>query len=227
MSETKSDGGRTRVMIVDDHPLWLEALSAELTSGGFEVVAVAKTGTECLQRARASRPDMLVTNLTMPEPSGQACIETLHAEFPEMGILVVSGSSDREHVLSALRAGALGYVLKTATGPELIQAARLVANGSAMLSQELSGWVMGEFRRLVNETDEEEAAPTLTGREVEVLQQVARGKAYRDIAADLFISHRTVQNHVHNVLRKLGLTNRVELTLYAIEQGLLRPDEVF
>ena len=217
---------RNRVMLVDDHPMWIDALSEDLVDEGFEVVAAAKTGTECLQRARATCPDVVVMDLQIPDPDGATCTELLVQEFPDIQVLVISASGEREDVLRAMKAGARGYLVKSASKAELIEGVRRTAAGDAVFTPGLAGLVLGEFRRMVNVAhSHDDDGPVLTTREVEVLRQVAKGLAYREIAEELFVSHRTVQNHVQNVLRKLQLHNRVELTLYAIDQGLHKPSE--
>lgn len=217
---------RNRVMLVDDHPMWIEALGEDLTEEGFEIVAVAKNGTECLQRARATRPDVVVMDLQIPAPDGATCTEMLVQEFPDIQVLVMSASGEREDVLRAMKSGARGYLVKSASKAELIEGVRRTAAGDAVFTPGLAGLVLGEFRRMVNVAhSHDDDGPVLTTREVEVLRQVAKGLAYREIAEELFVSHRTVQNHVQNVLRKLQLHNRVELTLYAIDQGLHDPNE--
>ena len=221
-----NDISRNRVMLVDDHPMWIEALGEDLTEEGFEIVAVAKNGTECLQRARATRPDVVVMDLQIPAPDGATCTELLVQEFPDIQVLVMSASGDREDVLRAMKSGARGYLVKSASKAELIEGVRRTAAGDAVFTPGLAGLVLGEFRRMVNVAhSHDDDGPVLTTREVEVLRQVAKGLAYREIAEALFVSHRTVQNHVQNVLRKLQLHNRVELTLYAIDQGLHDPNE--
>lgn len=217
---------RRRVMLVDDHPMWIDALSEDLEEEGFEIVAAAKNGTECLQRARATRPDVVVMDLQIPEPDGATCTEMLVREFPEIKVLVISASGEREDVLKAMKAGAKGYLVKSASKVELLEGVRRTAAGDAVFTPGLAGLVLGEFRRMANVArDHDDEGPVLTTREVEVLRRVAKGLAYREIAEELFVSHRTIQNHVQNVLRKLQLHNRVELTLYAIDQGLHDPNE--
>ena len=221
-----NDISRNRVMLVDDHPMWIEALSEDLSEEGFEIVAVAKNGTECLQRARATRPDVVVMDLQIPAPDGATCTELLVQEFPDIQVLVMSASGEREDVLRAMKSGARRYLVKSASKAELLEGVRRTAAGDAVFTPGLAGLVLGEFRRMVNVAhSHDDDGPVLTTREVEVLRQVAKGLAYREIAEALFVSHRTVQNHVQNVLRKLQLHNRVELTLYAIDQGLHDPNE--
>ena len=210
---------RRRVMLVDDHPIWLEALTRDLEAEGFEVVAVARSGDECLRRLRATRPDVVVMDLKIPEPDGATCTEIIMREFPETHVLVMSASGERDDVIRAIRAGARGYLVKSASKAELLYGVRRTAEGDAVFTPGLAGMVLGEFRRMVARTEQDDDAPVLTAREIDVLRRVAKGMAYREIADELYVSHRTVQNHVQNVLRKLQLHNRVELTRYAIEQG--------
>lgn len=210
----------TRVMLVDDHPMWIEALGSDLIEHGFEIVATAANGQETLRRARATRPDVLVMDLQIPEPDGATCTEILLKEFPTLHVLVISASGERHDVLRAIKAGAKGYLVKSASPEELLDGVQRTAVGDAVFTPGLAGLVLGEFRRMVTDAARfNDEGPVLTTRETEVLRRVAKGMAYREIAEELFVSHRTVQNHVQNVLRKLQLHNRVELTLYAIEQG--------
>lgn len=226
MTDHAVSSRRSRVMLVDDHPMWIDALSEDLTEEGFDVVAVAKCGDECLVRARACQPDVVVMDLKIPEPDGASCTETLLREFPGLKVLVISASGERNDVLRAMKAGAKGYLVKSASKAELIEGVRRTAAGDAVFTPGLAGLVLGEFRRMVSQSaGNGDADHALTSREIEVLRRVAKGMAYREIADELFVSHRTVQNHVQNVLKKLQLHNRVELTLYAIDKGLHDPSE--
>lgn len=222
MTQAEDTGARPnrRVMLVDDHPMWIEALGGDLSGAGFEIVGTARSGDECLTRARATRPDVVVMDLQIPSPDGATCTEILLKEFPEMQVLVVSASGERADVLRAVKAGARGYLLKSASPNELVEGVCATAEGEAVFTPSLAGMVLGEFRRMVTNAEaHNDTGPNLTNREVEVLRYVAKGLAYREIAEQLYVSHRTVQNHVQNVLRKLQLHNRVELALYAVEQG--------
>jgi len=213
-----------RVMVVDDHPMWLEAIVDQLTAAGFEVVATATDGQQCLTRARASHPDLVVMDLNIPAPGGVECTRRLLEEFPDLQVLVMSASDERSDVLAAVKAGAQGYVLKSSSRAELLDAVRRCAAGEAVFTPALAGLVLGEYRRMATEPDDQAKAPTLTDRETEVLRLVAKGLSYKEIAERLVVSHRTVQNHVQSVLRKLALHNRVELTRYVIDQGIESSD---
>lgn len=156
-----------RVMLVDDHPMWIEALGSDLSEDGFEIVATAGSGEEALRRARATRPDVIVMDLQIPEPDGATCTEVLLKEFPGLHVLVVSASGEREDVLRAVKAGARGYLLKSAAPDELLDGVRRTASGDAVFTPGLAGMVLGEFRRMVTRAEEHnDQGPVLTTREV-------------------------------------------------------------
>ena len=207
----------TRVMVVDDHPMWREAVARDLTEAGHEVVATAGDGGEAVRRAPAARPEVAVVDLQLPVLSGVEVTRALVAAG--VRVLVLSASGEQSDVLEAVKAGATGYLVKSASREELLAAVSATARGEAVFTPGLAGLVLGEYRRL-SAAPVSADTPRLTERETEVLRMVAKGLSYKDIAARLVISHRTVQNHVQNTLNKLQLHNRVELVRYAIEQGL-------
>jgi DNA-binding NarL/FixJ family response regulator len=216
-----------RVMVVDDHPMWRDAVERDLAAAGFEVVAVAASGGEALARFHASRPRVVVLDLQIPAPGGVEVTAEVIRQDPSARVLILSASGEQDDVLAAVKAGATGYLVKSASREELLAAVRRVAAGDTVFTPGLAGLVLGEFRRLSGgaaEADTDAAHhPELTERETEVLRMVAKGMSYKQIAERLVLSHRTVQNHVQNTLRKLQMHNRVELTRYAIEQGLDEP----
>jgi DNA-binding NarL/FixJ family response regulator len=174
-----------------------------------------------MARFRAARPQVVVLDLQIPGPGGVEVTSDVLGHDPSARVLILSASGEHEDVLEAVKAGATGYLVKSASRQELLDAVRRVAAGDSVFTPGLAGLVLGEFRRM-NEggTDEPEPENALTARETEILKMVAKGMSYRQIAERLVLSHRTVQNHVQNTLRKLQLHNRVELTRYVIEQGL-------
>ena len=210
------------VMVVDDHPMWRENVARDLAEAGFAVTATASTGTEALTRAAAVRPRVVVLDLQIPAPSGVQVTAALVRDDPTVRVLILSASGEQADVLEAVKAGATGYLVKSASREELVAAVGRVAAGDAVFTPGLAGLVLGEYRRLSDAPDSSAApdTPRLTDRETEVLRLVAKGMSYKLIAERLFLSHRTVQNHVQNTLRKLQLHNRVQLVRYAIEQGL-------
>ena len=206
-------------MVVDDHPMWRDAVEGDLQAAGFDVVAVAATGDEALARFPAARPQVVVLDLQIPGPNGVEVTSRVVEVDPSARVLILSASGEQADVLEAVKAGATGYLVKSASREELLDAVRRVAAGDTVFTPGLAGLVLGEFRRMA-EPASSLGESQLTERETEVLKMVAKGLSYKQIAARLVLSHRTVQNHVQNTLRKLHMHNRVELTRYAIEQGL-------
>ncbi|PBC72028.1 LuxR family two component transcriptional regulator [Streptomyces sp. TLI_235] len=213
---------QVRVMVVDDHPMWRDAVSRDLADAGFAVVATAGDGEEAVRRALATAPQVVVLDLNLPALPGVEVCRRIVTHDPTARVLVLSASGEHADVLEAVKSGATGYLVKSAGRDELIDAVRRTALGDPVFTPGLAGLVLGEFRRLATEPAPAAApaAPQLTTRETEVLRLVAKGLSYRQIAERLVLSHRTVQNHVQNTLGKLQLHNRVELVRYAIEQGL-------
>ena len=216
-----------RVMVVDDHPMWREGVARDLAEAGFDVVATASTGTEAITRATAVRPRVAVLDLQIPAPNGVEVTARLVEDDPTVRVLILSASGEQEDVLEAVKAGATGYLVKSASRAELLAAVARVAEGDTVFTPGLAGLVLGEYRRLSDtpEASVDPDTPRLTERETEVLRLVAKGLSYKQIAERMFLSHRTVQNHVQNTLRKLQMHNRVELTRYAIAQGLDEGDD--
>jgi DNA-binding NarL/FixJ family response regulator len=208
----------SRVMIVDDHPMWREAVERDLSEAGFEVVAAVGEGAQALRVAASVRPDVAVLDLQLPDVSGVEVTRGLLAAHPGTKVLILSASGEHRDVLDAVKAGAAGYIVKSASRAELLDAVRRTAAGDAVFSPGLAGLVLGEFRRLA--VDPAPDTPLLTEREAEILRMVGTGLSYKQIAERLVLSHRTVQNHVQNTLTKLHLHNRVDLVRYAIEHGL-------
>jgi DNA-binding NarL/FixJ family response regulator len=211
-----------RVMVVDDHPMWRDAVERDLQAAGLQVVAVAADGTQALARFAAARPQVVVLDLQIPAPNGVEVTQQVLQQDPSARVLILSASGEQDDVLEAVKAGATGYLVKSASREELLDAVRRVARGDSVFTPGLAGLVLGEFRRLSEPAGDPSITgnPELTERETEVLKMVAKGMSYKQIAERLVLSHRTVQNHVQNTLRKLQMHNRVELTRYAIERGL-------
>lgn len=224
MTETAPDKPPIRVLVVDDHPMWRDSVARDLAAAGYDVVATAGDGPEAIRRAKATAPNVVVLDLNLPKLSGDEVARELVKNDPSVRILVLSASGEQEDVLEAVKAGATGYLVKSASAAELLDAVARTAQGDAVFTPGLAGLVLGEFRRIATNPapagTREPAAPRLTDRETEVLRLVAKGLSYKQIAERLVLSHRTVQNHVQNTLNKLQLHNRVELVRYAIERGL-------
>ncbi|WEV78945.1 response regulator transcription factor [Janibacter cremeus] len=221
------------VLVADDHPLWRDALVRDLEESGFVVVGTASDGPSTVRRTRATVPEVLVLDLNLPHMRGDEVCRAI-GDLPTR-VLVLSASGEEKDVLAAVKAGASGYLVKSASPEEIRDAVTATGAGEAVFTPGLAGLVLGEFREMSSRAraappDAEDASgrsvPELTDREVEILRYVAIGMTAREIAADLVLSHRTVQNHVQNILGKLHLHNRVELTRFAISRGLDQPDRV-
>lgn len=208
-----------RVMVVDDHPMWRDAVARDLTDAGYDVVATTGLGAQALRVAGAVRPHVVVLDLRLPDLSGVEVARGLSAADHAPRILVLSASGEQQDVLEAVKAGASGYLLKSASREDFLDAVRRTVEGDAVFTPGLAGLVLGEYRRLATRPSPGDG-PRLTERETEVLRLVAKGLSYRQIAERLVLSHRTVQNHVQNTLSKLQLHNRGELMRYALERGI-------
>ena len=209
--------GPVTVVVADDHPIWRDAVERDLTEAGLVVVGSAGDGDKAVRVCAATRPAVLVCDLQMPGRSGVEVTRALAGS--DTRVLVLSASGESEDVLEAVKAGASGYLLKSAAAAELVDAVRRTAAGDAVFTPGLAGLLLGEYRRLAA-APSEPAGPRLTPRETEVLRLVAKGLTARQVAERLVLSHRTVENHVQNTLSKLALHNRAQLVRYAVEQGL-------
>jgi DNA-binding NarL/FixJ family response regulator len=214
-----------RVFVVDDHAMVRAGVRAELGSA-VEVVGEAADVPSAVEGIRATEPGVVLLDVHLPGGGGRAVLETLRAELPGVRWLALSVSDAAEDVIAVIRAGARGYVTKTISGPDLLDAVRRVADGDVVFSPRLAGFVLDAFAA----TDPASAAPEestdpgldlLSEREREVMQLLARGYTYREIGSRLFISVKTVESHASNVLRKLQLSNRNELTRWAATNRLL------
>lgn len=224
MSQESASPEVVRVMVVDDHPIWRDGVRSDLErSGVATVVAEASDGGEAIEAAREHMPEVVLMDLRMPTVGGVDAIRQIVEESPHVKVIVLSASGEEADVLEAVKVGATGYLLKSATGPEIADAVRRVREGEPVFTPSLAGLVLTEFRRVASQ--EGTGEPGLTPRENEVLKLVAKGYTYREIAEKLFISVKTVQNHVQNILAKLQLRKRYELMRYAIAKGLDRAPE--
>ncbi|MFC3242210.1 response regulator [Gordonia humi] len=205
-------------MVVDDHPMWRDGVARDLADNGFDVVATADSVASATARAGAVLPDVVLMDMNLPDGTGAQATAGVLTAHPGARVLILSASDERDDVLDAIKAGATGYLVKSAQQAELIAAVNATADGQTVFTPGLAGLVLGEYRRM-SQTPQDDS-PVLTARETEVLRHVAKGLSSRQIATRLEISPRTVENHVGSSLRKLQLGNRVELARYAIEHGL-------
>ena len=215
---------RPRVVIVDDHGLFRSGVRSEL-GDQVEVVAEADDVQPAIAVIGEHLPDVVLLDVHLPGGGGQLVVTALKAEHPQVRFLALSASDAPEDVIAVIRAGARGYVTKTISGTDLVDAVRRVAAGDAVFSPRLAGFVLDAFAAL---PPADQAAPSfdpeldqLTAREREVLRLIARGYTYKEIARELTISIRTVETHVSSVLHKLQLSTRHQLTRWAAERRLI------
>lgn len=208
-----------RVVLVDDHELFRAGVRGELGSA-VEIVGEAGSVAEAVPLIRELDPDVVLLDVHLPDGGGEAVIATVAQERPGVKFLALSVSDAAEDVIGVIRAGARGYVTKTISSDELNDAIVRVSEGDAVFSPRLAGFVLDAFREGARVGDDAELE-TLTAREREVLQLIARGYKYKEIAARLHLSVKTVEAHVSSVLRKLQLSSRAELTRWAHERRLI------
>ncbi|HRW05007.1 MAG TPA: response regulator transcription factor, partial [Caldilineaceae bacterium] len=214
---------RIRVLIADDHHVVRGGIRALLeTETDIDVIDEAADGVETVLKTRSLNPDVILMDLMMPRKSGIEAIEEIKQEDPDARILVLTSYSDDEKVFAAIKAGALGYLLKETSTKELLQAIHDVYRGESSLHPAIARKLIRELNRPSNLPPADEP---LTEREIEVLVYVARGYSNQDIANSLFISERTVRTHVSNILSKLHLANRTQAALYALKEGLTNLEE--
>jgi DNA-binding NarL/FixJ family response regulator len=204
---------KPKVVLADDHPIWRDGVRADL-GNDFDVVGEAGSAKEAIALINATEPDLAVCDLNMPDGGG---IAVVRACADRTRIVMLTVSEQERDLLEAVAAGAVGYLLKSTPGPEVVKALKRAVAGEPVFSPALASLVLGEFRRLKSVTPDTQP---LSPREREVLQLVARGHSYREIGTELFIAEKTVENHVRNILGKLQLNRRHELIRFAVEHGI-------
>ncbi|MCP3976957.1 MAG: response regulator transcription factor [bacterium] len=212
----------TRLLVVDDVPLFRAGLTSALRDAGFDVIGEAETAEGAVAKAEVLLPDLVLLDVLMPGLSGLEVVEKLTAVSPNSKIILLTGSESEEDLLSAIKAGARGYIVKDMPFPQLVDSIAAITKGGAVVSSQMAGKLFDVTRQLLRHQELLAARkPTLTGRELEVLQLVARGMTSKSIGGELFISENTVKNHIRNILDKLGLHSRNEAVLYAVRENLI------
>jgi DNA-binding NarL/FixJ family response regulator len=210
----------TRVLITDDHGVVRQGLRMFLSlDPDFEVVGEASNGEEALAMARDLGPDVVLMDLLMPVMDGISATEKIRAELPDVEVIALTSVLEDASVTGAVRAGAIGYLLKDTDSEELIRAIKAAADGRVHLAPEAAARLMREVRA-------PESPEALTDREAQVLRLLARGKANKQIASSLYVSEKTVKAHVSSILMKLGVQSRTQAALYAVRTGLVSIDEL-
>ncbi len=210
-----------RVVVVDDHAMFRTGVRAELERGGVVVAGEAEDVESAVAVIADVDPDVVLLDVHMPGGGGAEVMRQMARRGPATTFLALSVSDAAEDVIGIIRAGARGYVTKSISGPELVDALQRVAGGDAVFSPRLAGFVLDAFAGTIEVAQVDEDLDRLTEREREVMRLIARGYAYKEVAKELFISVKTVETHVSSVLRKLQLSSRHELTKWASDRRLI------
>ncbi len=229
MSETVTDEGRRdaeieepRVLLVDDHDLFRTGLKTLLEEQGIRVVGEAANGQTALRLVSELAPEVVIMDLNMPGLSGVATTREVSSLSPLTRVVVLTISSDDNDVMDAVMAGACGYLLKDSSIHDLVGGIRAAAAGESLISPQIAAKVLQRLRAQGTSTDvAEKMTAELSDREIEVLKLIANGKDNAEIARDLFISPKTVKNHISNILMKLQIDNRIQAAVYAVRSGLV------
>jgi DNA-binding NarL/FixJ family response regulator len=214
-----------RVLVVDDHALFRRGLQMVLgAEDDIEVVGEASDGTEALKVAAETTPDIVLMDVRMPRRGGIDATMAIKEAVPSAKIIMLTISDEEGDLFDAIKAGAMGYLLKEISIEEVASAVRAVFTGQSLISPSMASKLLNEFATMVRKDDDRQQqvpTPRLTDREMEVLKLVAKGMNNRDIAKKLFISENTVKNHIRNILEKLQLHSRMEAVVYAVREKLL------
>jgi DNA-binding NarL/FixJ family response regulator len=221
-----------RILLADDHGLFLEGLQNLLRAGGYQVVGAAHDGLEALRLARALHPDVILMDVRMPDCDGLTATRLIQAELPEIKIVMLTTSSDDEDLFEAIKSGASGYLLKNLEPNELFDYLAGLGRGEAPLSRELSARLLREFAQQAATLDERSASglpggppgPGLSPRQREILALVAAGKSYKQVGVTLNLSEHTVKYHMSEILERLHLRSRTEVVAYALRTRLVREE---
>ncbi len=212
-----------KVLLVDDHALFLQSLTVLLNTSGYEVVGLAGNGVEALKQARLLRPELILMDIDMPGCDGLAATRLIKAEMPRIKIVMLTVSASDAHLFEAVKSGASGYLLKSQSAERFLELIAQVEHGGAALPPELAARLLDEFARQaqhIEATPVEGAPAELTPRQVEILTLVAQGLTYPQVGETLHLSEPTVRYHMGEILERLHLKNRAQVIVYAAQHGL-------
>jgi two-component system, NarL family, response regulator DegU len=212
-----------RLMLADDHRMLREGLRRSMTEEGFDVVGEASDGAEAVVLADRLRPDVVLMDVTMPEVNGVEATRTIRQKHPEIRVVMLTMHADESVIASAIRAGASGYLVKDCSTDEIAATVRQAADDRQALSQDLAASMLNEVRKL-DSPAVAEADRVVTKREEEVLQLIADGCSTTEVASRLYISHKTVKNHLASIYQKLDARDRTQAVLRAVRMGIVRLD---
>lgn len=210
-----------KLLLVDDHALFRQSLSVLLAANGYEVIGAASNGFAALESARQLRPDLILMDIEMPDCDGVTATRLIKAEMPDIAIVMLTVSSADEHLFSAIKSGASGYLLKSQSADQFLQMVAQVAAGGAALPPDLAARLLREFvRQSTPAASPEEVGEALTPRQLEILTLLAQGQTYGQIGDVLHLSEATVRYHVKQIMERLHLENRAQVIAYATSHGL-------
>jgi len=218
---------RIKVLLVDDHTLFRDGMKALLSrQESVEIIGEAGNGADGIKKALELSPDVVLMDLNMPDMTGIEAIRKILEVKPDTKILMLTVSEDDEDLFNAVRAGAMGYLLKNVESERLVSSVQQVAKGEATVSAALTDRIFAEFRAMsarAQKSERENQKDLLSNREKEILTHISRGESNKEIANVLCIAESTVKIHVQNILKKLNLSSRVQAAVYAVEQSLVPP----
>lgn len=216
---------RIRILIADDHALFRQGVRRLLEAAPeLQVVGEASSGHEALRLVEELAPDIVLLDVSMPGPSGIEVARVIKTTSPRSRVIILTVFTNEEYLFEAIKAGAMGYLLKDSSPEDLLRAVRVVAEGEGLLAPAMAAKIFKEFARTAEDTKEIAPLVTpLTHREIEILQHVAAGLANKEIGATLGISERTVKNHLSNIMEKLQVNSRTQAAVYALKSGLVPP----
>ncbi|MEW6717016.1 MAG: response regulator transcription factor [Chloroflexota bacterium] len=210
-----------RVLVADDHSLFRDGIVSLLEASGFEVVGQAGDGEQAIQETRRLKPDIVLMDITMPHLSGLEALREIKTEFPDIHVVMLTVSDEDEDLLAAIKAGANGYLLKNLNASQFLEMINGLKEGEAALTRKTTARLIEGFR--ITNQEKQKPEPSLTTREIELLELVAEGLANKAIAQKLEISENTVKYHIRNILQKLNVQNRTEAVIHAIRVGVIKP----
>lgn len=218
-----------KLMLVDDHALFIEGLQYVLETYGIDVAGVANSGEEALEKARLLRPDIILMDIRMPGLGGLDALKLIKADMPDVKIVILTSSEEEEDLFDAVKYGASGYLLKSTNASELVEMLEDLENGGIPVSPGLAARLFEEFRRQDTDKNEEPAqaggeAPRaqLTQRQLEILEMVAKGVTYREAGEALGLTERTLKYHMGRIIELLHLDNRSQVIAYAVRMGIIK-----
>lgn len=226
IAQEKSPIETTSLLLADDHGLFRELLGRVLEmEPGVHIIGEATNGLEAVTKVRHLRPNVVLMDINMPIIDGLAATRQITEEFPEIAVIMLTMYKHNHQVLQAMRAGARGYLLKSAQASEVLAAIKTVRAGGVLIEPSLAGTVVTEYRRLSKSAEPAQGLSMLTEREIEIIRFVAAGLNNREIADKLSYSEKTVKNYLSNIFSKLGIRDRTQAAIYGLRQGLIPNDE--